>query len=270
MTNRSPAVAGLFYPANPQLLENSIRGYLEEPGHAAEDARHPMPPPDTLPKALIVPHAGFEYSGPVAASGYRLLAAARDRITRVVLLGPAHRVYVEGMAIPDVAAFDYPGGSVMLDSQALRDIARLPGVSTSNEAHENEHCLEVQLPFLDAVLDDYRLVPILIGVCPSKLIAAVLNTLWGGDETLILVSSDLSHFLTYDEALTADQQTTRDITARSISLRDEQACGARAINGLMEVARARALEVDVIDLRNSGDTAGDRSRVVGYGAYALR
>lgn len=270
MGSRAPAVAGMFYPGDPQGLAASVRAYLDaSPGADAPDPAG-QNAHAAIPKALIVPHAGYQYSAPIAASGYRLLEPAHRSICRVVLLGPAHRVYVNGMAVPSAKAFDFPGGSIPLDLQAIEDICQLPGVLVSDEAHADEHCLEVHLPFLDAVLDDFLLVPIVVGACPAAQVADVLDALWGGEETAIIVSSDLSHYLPYSEARAVDAQTSQAIVARSSTLHGEQACGAYAINGLMAVARKRGLHVEMLDVRNSGDTAGDRSQVVGYGAYALR
>ena len=223
--HRAPAVAGMFYPGDPQALATCVGDFLQE---AAPAETSPL----EAPKALIVPHAGYQYSGSVAASGYRLLQKAANRISRVVLLGPAHRVYLQGMAVPEATAFDFPGGCVPLDVDAVAAIRRLPGVIVSDEAHADEHCLEVHLPFLDATLAEFRLVPIVVGACPSKQVADVLNLLWGGDETLIVVSSDLSHFLPYEAALRMDEQTSQAITTLTTSLHGEQACGAHAINGL--------------------------------------
>ena len=261
MSNRSPAVAGMFYPSDPAALAASVRGYLDE---TAEDVKGPPP------KALILPHAGYQYSASVAACGYRLLAGVRGSVSQVVLVGPAHRVYVQGMAVPSAEAFEFPGGSVALDTDAIASIRQLPGVVLSDEAHALEHCLEVHLPFLAAVLDEFTLIPIVVGDCPSEQVANVLDHLWDGGEALIVVSSDLSHYLPYDEACAEDTRTSLAIAARSTTLVGEQACGAHAINGLMTAAKRRDLKVQILDVRNSGDTAGDRSRVVGYGAYALR
>lgn len=267
MDNREPAVAGMFYPGDPKGLANSVRGYLD--ASAGQDGPA-APGQNAPPKALILPHAGYQFSAPIAASGYRLLEPAHRSICRVVLLGPAHRVYLNGMAVPSAKAFDFPGGSIPLDLQAIGDICQLPGVSVSDDAHAQEHCLEVHLPFLDAVLDEFLLVPIVVGACPAGQVADVLDNLWGGDETVIVVSSDLSHYLSYPEARAVDARTSEAIVARSSTLHGEQACGAYAINGLMQLARQRELQVEMLDVRNSGDTAGDRAQVVGYGAYALR
>lgn len=255
---RQAAVAGLFYPAETAVLERTVADLLA----AAPAARDSV-------KAIIAPHAGYQYSGPTAACAYRLLEGRRDTIRRVVLLGPAHRVYLQGMALPSVDAFTTPLGDVPVDADGVRQALALPGMQVSDEAHASEHSLEVHLPFLQAVLDDFRLIPIVVGICPAREVEAVLEALWGGEETLIVVSSDLSHFHSYSEAQGIDAQTTARIEARESSLQGEEACGAYALNGLLLAAKARGLNVRTLDVRNSGDTAGDPFRVVGYGAYAL-
>lgn len=260
MTTRDTAVAGTFYPATASVLHADVERMLAEP---------PMASSDHCPKALIVPHAGYVYSGAVAASAYRLLASVAGSISRVVVLGPAHRVPVQGIAVPAVSHFATPFGDVPVDLAAIARIETFPWVVTSDPAHQGEHCIEVQLPFLQSVLDAFSLVPLVVGECASTQVSQVLDALWGGDETLVVVSSDLSHYLPYREAKAIDADTNRAILARSHALHGEQACGAYAINGLMRVAEARSLQVEQLDLRNSGDTAGDRSQVVGYGAYAL-
>lgn len=223
---------------------------------------------ETAPKALIAPHAGYVYSGPIAATAYHLLAEHCAGISRVVLLGPAHRVYLTGLAFPSVDAFETPLGEVMLDRAGIEQALTLPGTVVSDDAHALEHCLEVQLPFLQAVLTDFRLVPIVVGNCPAEMVARVLENFWD-DETLFVVSSDLSHYHRYAEAQQLDAETSARIVSRDDSLHGEAACGAAAINGLMQLARTHALTVTQLDVRNSGDTAGDRRQVVGYGAYAL-
>ncbi len=259
MTRRDAAVAGTFYPADSAVLHADLERMLAGgPGASGH-----------CPKALIVPHAGYVYSGPVAASAYRLLEPAAASISRVVLLGPAHRVYVRGIAVPAVSHFATPFGDVPLDLTAIAEIESFPWVTRSDPAHRDEHCIEVQLPFLQAVLDAFNLVPLLVGECGGEQVSEVIDALWGGDETLVIVSSDLSHYLPYREAQAVDADTNRAILNRSHSLHGEQACGARAINGLMHVADARSLAIEQLDLRNSGDTAGDKSQVVGYAAYAL-
>ena len=259
MTTRPAAVAGAFYPREAQALRADVTRLLAA-ARASADADL---------KALIAPHAGYVYSGPVAASAYKQLEAHRERIKRVVLLGPAHRVYLTGMALPSVDAFETPLGQVLLDRQAIEQLLSLPAVAVSDEAHAMEHCLEVHLPFLQMVLADFQLVPIVVGDCPAEDVARVLEYFWN-DKTFILVSSDLSHFHTYDTACRLDAATSAKMVARHDGLKGEEACGAYAINGLMRLAQARNLTVDVLDVRNSGDTAGERQRVVGYGSYALR
>jgi AmmeMemoRadiSam system protein B len=258
MKARPAAVAGLFYPADRAALQSAL-----------DDLLAAAPAADGNVKAIIAPHAGYPYSGLTAAHAYRLLQAHRARIRRVVLLGPAHRVYLQGMAVPSVGAFTTPLGDVPLDADAIERIRELPGMRVSDEAHAQEHSLEVHVPFLQAVLDDFRLVPIVVGVCPVRDVESVLDALWGGDETLIVASSDLSHFHPYDEARAIDAQTTAQIEARDATLHGEEACGAYALNGLLLAAADHGLEVRTLDVRNSGDTAGDRRRVVGYGSYAL-
>ena len=259
MTIRDPAVAGMFYPGQPTRLREDVQNMLQSAPGAGD-----LP----APKALIVPHAGYVYSGPIAASVYQRLAPLRQAIRKVVLLGPAHTVYLDGMAIPDVSAFATPLGRVPLDLSTLESISTLPGVVRSNAAHSREHSLEVQLPFLQLLLDDFRLVPVVVGHCEADRVAALIDVLWGGEETLIVISSDLSHYLPYDEAQAVDGNTCRRILDKASTLSGEEACGAHAINGLMRTMHCRDLTVEVVDLRNSGDTAGDRRRVVGYGAFA--
>jgi len=258
MKARQAAVAGLFYPAEAATLEYDVAALLAAAPEGDEGA-----------KAIIVPHAGYQYSGPTAACAYRLLESRRESIRRVVLLGPAHRVYLQGMALPSVDAFTTPLGDVPIDTAAVKQALELAGMQISDEAHAAEHSLEVHLPFLQAVLDDFQLVPIVVGVCPAGEVASVLEALWGGDETLIVISSDLSHFHAYDDARAIDANTTARIEARDAAIHGEEACGAYALNGLLLAAKARGLKVRTLDLRNSGDTAGDKRQVVGYGAYAL-
>ena len=256
---RPAAVAGSFYPEAPTRLAAQVRAYLD----AAASTR------GTPPKAVIVPHAGYVYSGPVAAAAYAYLAPLRDVVTRVVLLGPAHRVPVRGLAVPRVRAFATPLGEVALDAAAIRTALALPQVVASDDAHAAEHALEVQLPFLQSVLGTFALVPLAVGRATPDDVAAVLDALWGGPETLIVVSSDLSHYHAYADAQRIDRGTADAILALTPSLDHEQACGATPINGLLTLARRRGLAPTLLDLRNSGDTAGDRSRVVGYASFAF-
>jgi AmmeMemoRadiSam system protein B len=260
-TIRPAAVAGMFYPGDPAALAAEVATYLADAAPAA---------PGRGPKAIIAPHAGYIYSGPVAASVYARLAPLRGRVERVVLAGPAHRVYVSGAAVPSTARFDSPLGAVNLDTEAIATLLRLPFVEVSDAAHAREHSLEVHLPFLQAVLGTFRLVPIVVGDASPRQVAQMYQALWGGDETLIVVSSDMSHYLPYEEARRRDGNTARAILALEGNLDPEEACGAAPINGLIELAREKSLTVEQVDLRNSGDTAGDRSRVVGYGAFTFR
>ncbi|MEW5769905.1 MAG: AmmeMemoRadiSam system protein B [Pseudomonadota bacterium] len=255
---RPAAVAGAFYPDDPRVLARDVEGYLGE-----------AKPHAFRPKAVIVPHAGYVYSGPIAASAYRLLEPMRGRISRVLLLGPAHRVWVEGLALPGVDAFDTPLGRVPLDLEAIAALRGLPQVQVHGAAHSLEHSLEVQLPFLQTVLGEFRLVPLVVGGASAAQVAEVLERLWGGDETLIVISSDLSHYLPYDLARKVDRQTAQAILDLDAGLAEEQACGVRPVTGLLLAAKQHGLTPHLLDLRNSGDTAGDRGRVVGYGAFVF-
>jgi AmmeMemoRadiSam system protein B len=258
---RAPAVAGMFYPAETRELARNLAQLL---GTAAHDA-----PERAVPKAIIAPHAGYIYSGPVAASVYTLLTPARSRIRRVVLLGPTHRVAVRGLALPGCRAFATPLGAIEIDQAAVELLQGLPQVVVSPQAHALEHSLEVHVPFLQTVLESFRLVPLAVGHAGAAEVAQVLDVLWGGPETLIVVSSDLSHYLPYDDAQAVDRATAQAILGLATDLSHEQACGATPVTGLTHAARRRGLKPELIDLRNSGDTAGDRSRVVGYGAFAF-
>jgi len=259
---RPPAVAGTFYQGDPERLAGEIAAMLAEsrPGLPAAPAR---------PKALIVPHAGHVYSGPIAARAYALLVPLHAAISRVVMLGPAHRVAVRGLALPDALAFATPLGRIPLDQDAMRRAQALPQVSVSRAAHAMEHSLEVQLPFLQEALDDFTLVPFVVGDASAEEVADVIELLWGGPETLIVISSDLSHYLSYAEAQQMDRATVDQILGLIPLTEFEQACGALPVNGMIEVARRRSLRPSLLDLRNSGDTASDRSRVVGYAALAF-
>jgi AmmeMemoRadiSam system protein B len=258
-----PAVcAGTFYPGVRLALDTAVRGYLSEvPTGSANEA---------APKALIAPHAGYVYSGPVAACAYARLGERRGRITRVVLIGPSHRVFLRGLAAPDVDAFATPLGDVPVDRAWLARALALPQVQVSNRAHAGEHSLEVQLPFLQVTLGAFALVPLVAGDASAEEVAEVLDTLWGGDETLVVVSSDLSHYEPYESARRLDAATAHAIESRyPEAIGEDDACGCVPIRGLLLVARARGLAVRALDLRSSGDTAGTRDRVVGYGSFAV-
>jgi len=259
---RPAAVSGLFYPEEPRTLDDEVErllaGAVLEPGVSGP------------PKALIVPHAGYIYSGPVAASAYRLLAGARG-IRRVVLLGPVHRVPVRGLALPDTDVFVTPLGSVPVDGEGAKLLADLPQVCVNGTAHAPEHSLEVQLPFLQHQLGAFSLLPLAVGDATPAEVAECLERVWGGPETLIVVSSDLSHYLPYDVARRVDRETAEAIVAfKEGSIGHEHACGATPVWGLLLVARRRGLKITLLDLRNSGDTQGGHDRVVGYGAFAFR
>ena len=259
---RQPAVAGSFYPADPKELEASVNGYLEEVGNQRAQAP---------PKALIVPHAGYVYSGPVAASAYAALRDLRSTIERVILLGPSHRFPLIGLAASEADAFLTPLGSVPVDPESRQRVLQLPQVGLSESAHTMEHSLEVQLPFLQRVLNRFSLAPFAVGDATPEEVAEVLEALWGGRETLIVISSDLSHYYDYETARRLDAATTRAIEAGEYeALGEGSACGRVAVRGLLKAAAHHDLRCETLDLRNSGDTAGSRSRVVGYGAYAFR
>ncbi|SRR5579885_673015 len=262
MNTRPPAVADQFYPGDPALLRRQVEDLLAEAGR--------RPSPAGVPKAIIAPHAGYIYSGPVAASVYHTLRPARRQIRRVVLLGPAHRVYLRGLATPSVDGFHTPLGRISLDRDAIASLRALPQVVESDEAHAGEHSLEVHLPFLQSLLEDFTLVPLVVGDAPPAQVSEVLGRLWGGPETLIVISTDLSHYHPYQEAREIDQRTSAAILNLQYEMiGPEQACGCRPLNGLLHYARNHHLRVTNVDLRNSGDTAGPRNRVVGYGAYRV-
>ena len=257
---RPAALAGTFYPYAKQVLASDVNALLEEAKLLS---------PLMTPKAIIVPHAGYIYSGLTAAFAYAGLSGIRHKIRRVVLLGPVHRVAVRGLALPGADAFETPLGQVDLDRDAIASLKGMPQVVVSAAAHAQEHSLEVQLPFLQTVLGDFKLVPLAVGDATPAEVAEVLERLWGGEETLIVISSDLSHFLPYKVAQTVDQATVQSILDMRGPLNHEQACGGTPINGLMLAATRHKLHPRLLDLRNSGDTAGDKNRVVGYASFAF-
>lgn len=257
---RQAAVAGYFYPAEAQVLRAQVERML-----AGALPLERVPPP----KALIVPHAGYIYSGAVAATGYAAAAKLRDSVRRVVLIGPAHRSVVPMFALPAAQAFATPLGEIPLSRNDWMALSARDGMMVDDSPHLYEHSLEVQLPFLQTVLGAFELVPILVGCATGRQVADLLTGLWGGPETLIVVSSDLSHFHPYEEARHCDRVTVEQIVRMRPGLDHEQACGATPVNGLLETAREFGLEPHLLDLRNSGDTAGDRARVVGYASIAF-
>jgi MEMO1 family protein len=286
---RPAAVAGLFYPDDPVVLRSTVEALLAErlrrltedgadssdtgaveaaAAHLAAGAlaapAHRLPP-----KALIAPHAGYSYSGPIAASAFAALAGAASGVRRVVLLGPSHRVPLRGLGLPGVERFATPLGEVPLALDAAAAVERLAQVAVRPDAHHDEHSLEVELPFLQVVLGSFELLPLVAGEAGGDEVAEVLEQVWGGDDTLLVVSSDLSHYLPAAAAERADGETAARILSLAGPLTSRQACGAVPINGLLVAARRHRLVPRQLDLRHSGDTSGDRSRVVGYGAWAF-
>lgn len=268
---RPPAVAGIFYPRDGAALKQTVGRLLQEALRARQDEIDRQIATAPAPKALIAPHAGYVFSGYPAARAYAELAPARETIKRVVLLGPAHRVAIRGLATTSADAWQTPLGPVQIDRAGIDQVAHLPQVATDDKAHAQEHCLEVHLPFLQRLLTDFAVVPFVVGGANQDQIAEVLDLLWGGPETLILISSDLSHYHSYDEAVRLDTGTALAIEALDESRIDQgQACGRIPIAGLLASARRHHLAPERVALCNSGDTAGDKSRVVGYGAWVFR
>ncbi|MCK6408949.1 AmmeMemoRadiSam system protein B [Thauera sp.] len=257
---RPAAVAGQFYPHDERVLRTQLAELLTT-AVALEAA--------PSPKAIIVPHAGYIYSGPVAASAYAQLAALRQRIRRVVMLGPTHRVAVRGFALPAAQAFATPLGEVPLSRPDWLALQARDDVVVDDRPHALEHCLEVQLPFLQVCLERFEIVPVLVGDVSMQATASLIESLWGGPETLILISSDLSHYLGYREAQWSDRAAVEQMLELRAGLDHEQACGATPVNGLLIAARQHHLQAHLLDLRNSGDTAGDRAQVVGYTSIAF-
>lgn len=257
---RPAAVAGRFYPGDAGSLAATVDDALA----------HAVPWSGGAPKAMVVPHAGYVYSGPIAATGYRTLAPVRDTVRRVVLLGPAHYVGVRGLAVSSADAFVTPLGSVPVDAAARAVVLGLPGVVVDDRAHAPEHSLEVHLPFLQRTLTEFAVLPLVVGAADARTVADVLDAVWGGDETLIVVSSDLSHYLDHTTASRRDHATADAILAGRIdALTGEDACGAAPLRGLLLAVAEHGLEGHLLDLRTSGDTAGDRTRVVGYGTFVF-
>ena len=260
-THRAPAVAGQFYPAHPKHLSDQLLGFL--------DSVEPMP--SKRPRALIVPHAGTIYSGPIAASAYKLLGTWKDDIDQVILLGPSHHVYLHGAAAPRSSEFETPLGNISIPQQTLEDmVSKYPFLHFSDEAHAQEHALEVQLPFLKLVLDDFQLLPWVVGELSDTDGCQLLDDLTGQGRHVIILSTDLSHFHDYETATNTDLETARHIESfNGEGLEPRSACGRTPLKSLLTYARKHDLEIERLDLRNSGDTAGSKHQVVGYGAWAL-
>lgn len=261
-TVRRPAVAGSFYPGDPRVLARTLNGLLDE-------AASLVPPGAPVPKAVIVPHAGYVYSGPMAARAYARLAPARGRITRAVVLGPVHRVPVRGLALPGCEALATPLGELPVDTAGCEAALRLPSVLTAPEAHAWEHSLEVQLPFLQAVLGDIAIVPLAVGDATARTVADVIAALRGGEETVIVISTDLSHYLPHDLAVEVDEETVERILALDPTLTHDRACGATPLVGMLLAARETGMRPEFLGRCTSADTAGQPDRVVGYCAVAL-
>lgn len=259
MDIRLPAVAGAFYPSDARVLRDDITRYLNAVSGI----------PAERPKAVVSPHAGFMYSGQVAAFAYAAIRPFGPDIQRVVVLAPAHRLPFRGLAVPSVDVFRTPAGDVRIDTAAIEGVLKSDAIRVLDAAFDNEHAIEVQLPFLQQVLSDFSLVPILVGEANDEDVASVVDALWGGEETLIVISSDLSHYLDYESARQRDDHTRQAIEGLAPEqLSSQDACGFIPLRGLLKVARRKGLRIDTLDMRNSGDTAGSREQVVGYGSYA--
>jgi AmmeMemoRadiSam system protein B len=257
---RAAAAAGRFYPRDPVELRQLVEGLLTDVSPAT----------GPVPKALIAPHAGYLYSGPIAASAYARLKPAREVIKRIVLIGPSHFVPFAGLAASSAEAFATPLGLVRLDAEAIRKLIRLPQVTVLDLAHTHEHALEVHLPFLQTVLADFTLVPLVVGEASAEQVSEVLDALWDGPETRFIISSDLSHYLDSDAARQMDRLTAQAVEGlHPEEIGDDQACGRIPVRGLLQAARGHGLRARTVDLRNSGDTSGPRRQVVGYGAFVF-
>ncbi len=258
MTTRPSAVAGLFYADDPDRLRTQVLDLLANVSASTK----------AMPKALIAPHAGYAYSGGVAAAAFATLRGGAQAITRVVLIGPAHYVYVRGIAAPTVDAFETPLGRVAVDLESLSTVADLQFVIRADGPHAPEHALEVELPFLQTLLASFEVIPLVVGDAMPQEVAHVLRRLWGGPETLIVVSSDLSHYHDYEAAQRLDAATAAAIEhGDGASLGPNHACGCLAVAGLLVEAGRRGFKARRLSLCNSGDTAGSRDRVVGDGAW---
>jgi AmmeMemoRadiSam system protein B len=253
---RFPAVAGQFYPGEARRLEAAVDRYLSD---SSVEFERP-------PKAIVAPHAGYIYSGPIAGTAFKYLSIANGNVKKVVLIGPAHTTATRGLAASGVQAFATPLGDVPVDRHSIEAIEPLGQIEVYERAHTREHCLEVQLPFLQRIFSDFEIIPLVVGDATPDEVAEVLDSLWGGDETVVVISSDLSHYHDYATARRLDRETSNNIEDLQPVL-EGQACGQRAINGLLQLAKQKSMKVKTVDLRNSGDTAGPRDRVVGYGAY---
>jgi len=260
MNIRKAAVAGYFYPNVRKALGNLVQNLILKSNEF-----------EYIPKGIIVPHAGYTYSGPIAAHAYRLIKKISNKIKNVILIGPSHRVLVRGVAISSADYFETPLGNIKVNQELCEKIKNLPGVIVDDNAHKEEHSLEVQLPFLQETLNrDINILPAVINVASPYIVSNFLEEVWGGEETLIIVSSDLSHYLSYEIAKKKDEMTSRAIMSFDIeNIHDDDACGSSALKGFLIMAKKKDLKPALLDLRNSGDTGSDKDQVVGYGAFCF-
>jgi AmmeMemoRadiSam system protein B len=257
-TIRQSAVAGSFYPNDPVELKNQLKTMLNN-----------LPNPQQQPKALIVPHAGYYYSGAVAAHAYASLSQLKSQIKRVVLLGPSHRVYLQGCAVPDNQIFNTPLGDITIDTHNCQNLVDGDLAQVNNQAHVQEHSLEVQLPFLQQLLDDFVLLPIVVGQSTPEQVSALLTELTKLEDSLLVVSTDLSHFHPYDQAKQLDTNTIEQILQFQPNLDGQDACGCYSVNGLLHFAKTQNWQSELLNYANSGDINHSKDEVVGYASFIL-
>lgn len=260
MIIRPPAVAGTLYDADTQRLLAQVESWLNE-GVAKTTPK--------TPKALVVPHSGYHYSGKTAAAAYRLLEPVYDSIRRVVILGNSHRDTINGFALPGVDVFKTPLGDVKVDPHAVQHLLNEPDVQELPEAHRLEHSIEVQLPFLQTVLEDFVIVPLIVGNNDPKRVAELLKPLWGAEETLIVISTGLSRKRPQSEARSQDAHSAERIRKMKIDFSYPEACGFNALNGFLYLAKEKHLDSKCLALSTSADTNGLKDRVRGFGSFAF-
>ena len=265
---RSAAVAGSFYSADPQQLSSDILGFIEHANCHSINAYNN--PPDVPPKAIVSPHAGYIYSGPVAACAYKLLQPYAKKITQIIVLGPAHRLAFKGIATPAADFFTTPLGQIRVNNKNCKKAQQLNFINENNLAHKDEHSIEVQLPFLQTVLSDFEITPLLVGDCNHNDVTTLLQLFINEPDTLIIISTDLSHFHDYATAIKQDTLTSEAILSlQPDNIHYADACGRTPLSGLLTLAKQEHLHIDLLNLKNSGDTAGDKNRVVGYASYVI-
>ena len=267
---RPSSVAGMFYPGNEKELRNTVRDYLQSAGEEDSELKIALNEISAI-RMLIVPHAGYIYSGKTAAFAYQLLKQFKNQIRRVLILGPAHRLWLTGAALPEADSFETPLGQITLDRELMEEMLEdYSWITVNDQAHAKEHCLEVQLPFLQETLNDFKIVPLVVGDADSELLSQMILKYSEDDQTLIVISTDLSHYHDYKTSCELDLHTAKAIESLTPELLSpEDACGAYPLRGALLAALKRAWQVHRLDLCNSGDTAGDRARVVGYGAWVV-